>query len=349
MYLLETYPSLTHALKQTTKSEWFGRIGMVSNSRFSLMLERHPELLAGAISSTTTKTFQTILWTELPRVTTPESIENVGRQDWANGLSSQKRKILEGVSRRQLVSVVRWLKHDAGFSTEEATKMVSKFPRILLRKQDKLSMLLNFFIVELGLVPSEVRQLLLRWPSVTDNGVDSHLRPSVGVLKRLGSPDWKGWKRIVVKYPQVLTRDAQTLSTRIRMLGDLLGIEFYEEAVALYPAILWLSPDLLKSKVDFLKDALCLNSDEMEILLETFPQVLGLSVENNLEPKITFLKNFLTEDELKDFVMYLPSLLGYSLEKRIKPRLKQMTDASIAFAYTPPYLMSLTDTKYREW
>mmetsp|Transcript_23671 Transcript_23671/g.40149 ORF Transcript_23671/g.40149 Transcript_23671/m.40149 type:complete len:93 (+) Transcript_23671:3-281(+) len=80
-----------------------------------------------------------------------------------------------------------------------------------------------------------------------------------------------------------------------------------------------------------------------------FPQMLGLGTEKNLKPKIAFLRSRLSEQDLKEFVLYQPSLLAYSLDKRIRPRVEAMEKLSISLAYSPPYLMCLTDQKFEHW
>ena len=79
------------------------------------------------------------------------------------------------------------------------------------------------------------------------------------------------------------------------------------------------------------------------------PQLLGLSLEHNLQPKITFLKNEIGLVKLKEFVVYQPALLAYSLEKRIRVRIEKMKEKGICFGYCQPYLMSVSDAKFDSW
>lgn len=52
-----------------------------------------------------------------------------------------------------------------------------------------------------------------------------------------------------------------------------------------------------------------------------FPQILGLSVEKNIQPTMNFYETLVGESLPKQFILGSPSFLGYSLEKRLKPRL----------------------------
>ena len=120
----------------------------------------------------------------------------------------------------------------------------------------------------------------------------------------------------------------------------------------------------------------------------TYPQILGLSVTNNLRPKIEYFLTpaaaelggrqpggppssvgggtvttgnsgvvpyapcdgaGLTREQLKDFMLYQPALIAYSLERRIRPRVCRLQENYIRFCYAPPYLMSLPDAKFNSW
>jgi mTERF domain-containing protein len=136
------------------------------------------------------------------------------------------------------------------------------------------------------------------------------------------------------------------------------------QVVAKFPPTLWLSDSILKEKFEYLTDSLKLSSKDLKTVILTFPQILGLSIENNLKPKFAFLlgdqedgyvcddEDFdcvLSKEELREFVIYQPALLAYSLERRLKPRLNQMEDTVIAFRYCPKNIMSYTDEKFESW
>ncbi len=109
----------------------------------------------------------------------------------------------------------------------------------------------------------------------------------------------------------------------------------------------------------------------MRVIFLTYPQLLGLSIDKNVRPKINFFLSpatkrsesndndddndeeeigaGLSRDELKYLIMYQPALLAYSLEKRIKPRVRKLQKNYILYSYAPQYLMSLTDAKFEKW
>ena len=109
----------------------------------------------------------------------------------------------------------------------------------------------------------------------------------------------------------------------------------------------------------------------MRVIFLTYPQLLGLSIDKNVRPKIDFFLSpattkksdddgtdddkeeeigaGLSRDELKYLIMYQPAVLAYSLDKRIKPRVKKLQKNYILYNYAPQYLMSLTDAKFDKW
>lgn len=147
----------------------------------------------------------------------------------------------------------------------------------------------------------------------------------------------------------------------------------------LFPPLLWLSEQNMMTKIKFLSKELMLTNDETRNVIITMPQILGLSLECNLRPKIEFFlqdadtvdetSSFvdsdieadndyneaiiggggLTREQLKEFVLYQPALLSYSLENRIAPRVKIMRDNDISLQFSPSYVLSMTDKKFEKW
>jgi mTERF domain-containing protein len=158
---------------------------------------------------------------------------------------------------------------------------------------------------------------------------------------------------MIQQYPQLLQYNVDTtMRPKLEFLQSSLTLSRRQDAaqmVSAFPPILWLRAELLQEKMNFLKTVLELDTEELRFLLTSFPQVLGLSVDQNLQPTLEFLLQHLDVDKLREFLAYQPSLLAYSLEKRLRPRIELLQENSISFAYSPPYLMSLTDAKFQQW
>jgi mTERF domain-containing protein len=169
----------------------------------------------------------------------------------------------------------------------------------------------------------------------------------------MGSSDWTGWRRMVESYPQVLQYSVETTwIPKLTFLKTSLHLERSKDAahiVSSYPPTLWLRDELLQNKLDFLETTLELNKAELRYVATSFPQLLGLSVDQNLRPTCQFLLENMSLEQLREFCLYQPSLLAYSLEGRLRPRIERMRENAIFFGYSPPYLMSLSDEKFQQW
>ena len=129
-----------------------------------------------------------------------------------------------------------------------------------------------------------------------------------------------------------------------------------------FPPTLWLPEHTILSKTQFLRDELGLTHDELRSVLVSFPQVLGLSLDENLRLTVDFLLREidgkddeggggagLSRDRLREFVLYQPALLAYSLEGRIRPRIQNMNSRGVSFGYAPANIMCKTNEKFDEW
>merc|ERR1719221_1137059 len=98
-----------------------------------------------------------------------------------------------------------------------------------------------------------------------------------------------------------------------------------------FPNILGYSvEDNIEPKIDWLQKRLSLNDSELSILLQKLPSLLGYNVDTNIEPTLNFYIDALgDEDQALDLVIRMPALIGYSLENRLKPRLQEAQDCGM--------------------
>lgn len=239
---------------------------------------------------------------------------------------------------------------DLKLSKHEIVKLIMAHPQLLNYRTATLKQSIDFLQDELGL---DILRMIHKRPMFLTYSVDEHLIPVVIFLRSMGSDGWNGWRRMIESYPQLLSHSVETkLKPKLAFLAASLKLTRRQDAVHIvstFPPIFWLQADLLQDKMDFLQTALQLDDDELSFLITSFPQVLGLSIEQNLKPKLAFLLQHLTMEQLREFIAYQPSLLAYSLENRLRPRIDLMEKNGIAIGYSPRYLMSLTDAKFHQW
>jgi len=194
-------------------------------------------------------------------------------------------------------------------------------------------------------------------PTVLTHSIENKLIPSIQFFQNYLSITEERLCKVLSRYPQVFSVKVNKLVDKANFIKDAMGLDQWHEVsyvISMFPPVLWLSEDNLSKKVAFLKNEFQLDSEELTYIILTYPQVLGLGVEQNLRPKLNFLLDIengagLTPNELKEFTLYQPALLAYSLDGRIRPRITLMKQHSITFAYSPPHLMSFSNSKFNEW
>jgi hypothetical protein len=95
------------------------------------------------------------------------------------------------------------------------------------------------------------------------------------------------------------------------------------------PSVLGLSiEENLEPKLVWLQERLSLDDKSLSKLVQRLPAVLGLSIEDNLEPKLSWLQERLELDckSLCSVIQLLPSLLGMGIETNIDPTIEFYED-----------------------
>jgi hypothetical protein len=94
------------------------------------------------------------------------------------------------------------------------------------------------------------------------------------------------------------------------------------------PAVLGLSiEENLEPKLEYLQKRLLLDEKELSKLMQRLPSVFGSSTEN-LETKLEYLQKrlLLNEKELSKLVQRLPSVLSYNIESNLEPTIEFFED-----------------------
>ena len=336
--------------------------------RLELIRARHPEIAKHIVSpDANIRTSEEWFYTFLGVTSTSE------RKRFQKKLpdSNNGKSFIQRLGRRRLHEWFSFfLDNDTvGLNAKQLRKIVLSRPQLLSYKLSNIEATTTFFREELGLSSQEFISMLQSYPSVLMYSIDNRLRPTVDFLRNRVQCTDERVKRICISYPNVFSHSLdKTLLPKLVFFKQL-GLTRSEvsQIVAKFAPTLWLSQENLKSKLDFFSSSLNMKSFELRIVILTYPQILGLSIENNVTPKLQFfldpeefdgMQNVnesdfincgLKKSELKDFVLYQPALLAYSLEGRLKPRVTRMQECSISFLYSPRNIMSYTDEKFQTW
>jgi hypothetical protein len=95
------------------------------------------------------------------------------------------------------------------------------------------------------------------------------------------------------------------------------------------PGVLGLSiEDNLEPKLSWLQERLSLDDKSISKLVRKLPTVLGMSIEDNLVPKLSWLQERLELDSksLSKLVQAAPPVLGYNVEANLEPTIEFYED-----------------------
>lgn len=316
-------------------------VGSIKKSTIERWMRRHPILTENALISSNLRDIDRQLQLDLNLT--------------ASQIASIRKRSLKWTYRGNVRAICLYFK-SIGMEKKDIALIIMKAPQIFQYSFSNIKSTIEFFQFH-NFAYQDIIYMITSRPLVLSHAVDGKLSGTIKFLKNDLSMNETSWKRVIVRYPQVFNCKLENLTPRANFLekecclNNKLDVAWM---VAAFPPVLWLSEKNISMKLGYLRQQFSFEPIELRDILVTYPQVLGLSLEKNLTPKIKYFLDFddgggLTVQELKDFVLYQPALLAYSLSTRIKPRVQRMKDNSIKLAYSPPSVMSLTDSKFDAW
>lgn len=127
--------------------------------------------------------------------------------------------------------------------------------------------------------------------------------------------------KVVAAYPDILLLDAETqiLPAAHYLMNDL-GIwkDDLAKTIQLYPVLLGMNIQDMQKVVGFL-EALDVDTANMPSMFRSFPSLLAMDVERDMQPTVDFLRSIGIAN-IGRFVTRLPPVLGYSVEQELVPK-----------------------------
>ena len=156
-----------------------------------------------------------------------------------------------------------------------------------------------------------------------------------------------------MKYPRLFTLSLGKVKHAVGFFKYELDLEPVSVRKIIYqsPQCLGLSIESnIQAKLSFLHNKLALDEDQVQKVITGMPTIFQCSIERNLQPKLDYLLDAFGGDveRLKGTVISLPSLLGYSLEKRIKPRMSCLQEIGEG-AHLITRAITLSADRFEEW
>ena len=197
----------------------------------------------------------------------------------------------KGLTRAKIEERLGWLQSKLGLSDSELKKMVMRFPSLLgLKVGGSVEPKLGWFQKRLDLDDAQLSKLVVRFPRLLGLSVEDNLAPTLEWLQARLELDDVQLKKIIVTFPALLG----------------LNVE-----------------DNLAPTLEWLQRRLDLDDSGLRKLVLTFPQLLSHNDEDSMASKLDWLQTRLDLDmgQLRKVVLRLPQVLGSSVEANMAPKL----------------------------
>ena len=135
--------------------------------------------------------------------------------------------------------------------------------------------------------------------------------------------------RVIAAYPSVLLLDAsrQILPTAQYLMDELdILPNDLPNILQLYPALLRTDVEQMRNVVSYLT-SLAVAEDNLGTIFRSFPILLTLDIEHDMEPVVEFLQSIGVVN-VGRFISRLPPILGYSVENELRPKFEYLNSIS---------------------
>ena len=247
---------------------------------------------------------------------------------------------------RQIGSALDTLTSMLGLSKEELEKVIKACPHVLGPSDvviERINQLGDLLGLEAADRKVELRKALLRFPNLLRLNYEANIVPTFDALQRHTGLPQRDLAKLIVKHPQILSLRLDNILATLGVLSDELGkVRRVTESCsvdapitpATRPTALPRPPCFLlaltqRSRCGTARACPQPSTADIAELALKLPQILGLSAESNLRPKLRFLRDAfeLRPDELHAAVRREPIILGSSLERSLRPNLALWRDA----------------------
>jgi hypothetical protein len=265
--------------------------------------------------------------------------------------------ILRAGVRTGLFPRMRFLLRDVQLSPDDLKSIVLRHPRILLYSLDQnlIPKLVFFCLITLRMETFQVSRLLKAYPEFLGYNLDRHILPISRYFLQDLDYSTPEFTKILLTYPRLVTNSLTKIKHVVGYLRFEQDLSAAQVRRVLYqaPQILGLNTDVsLRGKVRFLRESLHLEQDDdWKRVLSGMPNLLLLSIDRNLQPKISYLLGAFdgNTDVLRAAVVRLPTLLGYSLDKRIIPRMEAIQKAGIDEPGCITVGIPMKEERFQQW
>lgn len=228
----------------------------------------------------------------------------------------------------------QFLRRELHLSEGQLAQIVEQQPACLqLHVERNLLPTCSYFMDRTQMTSKQLGALIHRNPRLLSAAIGKNLEPKFRWISGLGVPQDKV-AGLLRSYPLLLSYSL----TKLRQAEDVLVQRLKVEPGAVggilirCPHLFGLTVEKILANGAYLQQALGLSAPEMADLIKRYPRALTYSRVNNIEPKLTYLRddmNFTAVESGKEIFEY-PLILGYSLEKRIRARHQHLIECDVS-------------------
>ena len=266
--------------------------------------------------------------------------------------------------KQNLLPKFYYLWQNALLETETLRTAIKKNPKMLLHSLNKnLKPKLEYFRDKLGVEPEAMNKLMSAYPMIFNYKLEKTLIPLTDYFVNDLGFSITEFRKIILKFPRLAT---YSFPCKIRHVVGMFKYEIELDACkikrVLYqaPQVMGFTDTCLREKIDYLRievlgggDGTNYSTTDKQMLIKLvsgMPTLLLCSIENNLAPKVAYLRATFDHDEeiFREAIVIAPTLLGYSLEKRITPRVESLKRIGEDVRRITVGI-GFTDEKFEQW
>ena len=240
-------------------------------------------------------------------------------------------------------------------SDEELTKLVVRTPNVLTRNMSAENIKQRFSLLQeiLGLPEDDIegiQKTVKKTPDLLFWPEERMKEIQQWIQERFGLGDAR-IAQMCRNRPELLYANTSTLNKKAESIQAVLSLsdEELSNLVAKYPSILCCNPEEnLMPKLQYLRTRFELDDDALKHLVLNAYTLVGLA-EDTIEEKLHFYSKLVGEREAKRLVVKSSNLLRQSLKKRLKPRLEEVEKSGTKVRWNETLIKRLAERSNALW
>ena len=212
-----------------------------------------------------------------------------------------------------------WLQTKLNLNKSQLRALMERDPIVLSYSiDDSLEPTIDNIQSSLKLSDKELTKMIARQPEVLNFNMSAeNIKQRISLLQKLlglEEGDVDGVRKYIKQAPDILFWKEESMKESQQWIQERFGLGDARIAQMSrnMPPLLYANTTTLNDKADSIQADLSLSDEELSDLVSKFPNVLGLSTEENVRPKLQYLRTRfeLDDDTLKNWILNAASLFS---------------------------------------